>query len=973
LFVLLLFGAVFLVDGVEEDGDQLLEGVSTEGDFDGVDLSSSVSEVVEVAVVDVGGEERIFGLVPGKVFSNSGVDGGDPASGEEVVGAGSGRVKGLHHGEDVAGLEDLVELDGKGVLELSKRLDGGVDERVDITVLFEPGGQSSLLPDGDIGESAVEEESVCGVTDFSVFGAVEGSRDEDGKDLLLNNLVGEDIVSLTVSGDQDLLLLGNVEGGAGLDEAGKGEDGLNLDQGVDLLIHDLLDDFDNFGVSEVSEGSQKGDDPVLVLFGVGLETLLELFDEVGDELLGDVLFVAELAVEGNGEAGVADLLVDAGLVNQVGESEHGGGAELLLTLDGVVFDESEEVFKDFLGGSAEVHGDGGEGLGSFFSVEVTALDELEEEVDGGVGSSDGEGIQEDGAGNFLLFASGLDVLAGEFFNFGGVEDAEGLDDRGDLGQDFAFGNGVAFGGLDEVTDDFFHEFLDALLHRVALQGGDEHLGQGGFVNGGLTEESLVLVLGGVSHFFGGRRRGRGGRRRLAVLSRLSTTGLFLGFGRRSVKGSLVKAAFLLGFLFLGIEDVDEVVDGLGILDLDGFTLGDGQKSDVLLGSSDDLFGVGKTGVDAFLLGDLQDGVVATAVSASQIAGNEGTAEKVSTSVVSGTELEFSGGGVGKDGLVDASGEVDGLDDFVDLVVVVAKLLEGTGPGLFFGAAGRAFRGRRRRGGSLSVVLLVTSRLVLTLLLVLGGFGGRRGRRSTTALFLEVNGEGGIEGSVLGDGVVSFTLSVDGFFDGFEEETSFLVLFFGTDSVGFAVQVSFDEDVLAGGVKGPDGSHGLLDVDSPGRQVALNLDGGDDTTGKLDFHGAGQVLLQFLGNSSFLAVLEDTTFPAEFHIFLDFESAEVFGLDVDGTISDGGDHLGVFELESSVLLSDFGDSSHHTATNLVSVLLSAFPSEISRNKAGQEAHANKASNGLHVEYLLETINQEEIEKHNLKRSSQREEN
>lgn len=340
LFVLLLFGAVFLVDGVEEDGDQLLEGVSAEGDFDGVDLSSSVSEVVEVAVVDVGREEGIFGLVPGEVFSDSGVDGGDPASGEEVVGTGGRGVKGLQHGEDVAGLEDLVELDGKGALELGKRLDGGVDEGVDIAVLFEPGGQSSLLPDGDIGEGAVEEESVGGVTDFSVFGAVEGSGDEDGQDLLFDDLVGEDIVSLTVGGNQDLFLLGDVQGGAGLDEAGKSEDGLNLDQGVDLLVHDLLDDFDNFGVSEVSERSQKGDDPVLVLFGVGLETLLELFDEVGDELLGDVLFVAELAVEGNGEAGVADLLVDAGLVNQVGESEHGGGAELLLTLDGVVFNES---------------------------------------------------------------------------------------------------------------------------------------------------------------------------------------------------------------------------------------------------------------------------------------------------------------------------------------------------------------------------------------------------------------------------------------------------------------------------------------------------------------------------------------------------------------------------------------------------------------------------------------------------------
>ena len=56
-----------------------------------------------------------------------------------------------------------------------------------------------------------------------------------------------------------------------------------------------------------------------------------------------------------------------------------------------------------------------------------------------------------------------------------------------------------------------------------------------------------------------------------------------------------------------------------------------------------------------------------------------------TGVVTSMEVEFTWSVVGKDGLLAASGEVDGLDDLVDLVVLLAQLLESLGPGLFSGA------------------------------------------------------------------------------------------------------------------------------------------------------------------------------------------------------------------------------------------------------------------------------------------------
>ena len=71
--------------------------------------------------------------------------------------------------------------------------------------------------------------------------------------------------------------------------------------------------------------------------------------------------------------------------------------------------------------------------------------------------------------------------------------------------------------------------------------------------------------------------------------------------------------------------VDKVLDGLAVLDLLGLSVVlDGDQGDVVLDSGNDLLSVEETSVETFLLGDLQDGEVLTALTASNNAGDQGT-------------------------------------------------------------------------------------------------------------------------------------------------------------------------------------------------------------------------------------------------------------------------------------------------------------------------------------------------------------
>ena len=329
-----------LQEGIHKLEEELGNSVSSKRNLNGGNQCTTVTEGEEVLVVDVVRDESVMGLNPLDMLSEARVDFFDEFGSNKVVRASKTSVDGLDKGKNGAGLPLLVPCNSsQWSVQLSKVLDSAVDKGADGTVGLEPGGHGKLLPNGDVSVSAVKQEGHGSGTDFGVLTTVEGSRDKDGKDLLLNDLVGDRVKGLAVSGNGVLSLFMLVQTGAGLDEVLEGIDSLDLDEGIGLLIQDLLNGFNNIGGSEVGQRFEEDGDPVGGFRLVFLKALLKLLDEEGDEFLGDELGVTELSVKGDRVAGVLDALVDTGLVGQDGESQHGASADLLLALDGSVFNE----------------------------------------------------------------------------------------------------------------------------------------------------------------------------------------------------------------------------------------------------------------------------------------------------------------------------------------------------------------------------------------------------------------------------------------------------------------------------------------------------------------------------------------------------------------------------------------------------------------------------------------------------------
>jgi len=336
---------------------------------------------------------------------------------------------------------------------------------------------------------------------------------------------------------------------------------------------------------------------------------------------------------------------------------------------------------------------------------------------------------------------------------------------------------------------------------------------------------------------------------------------------------------MLGLL---VVPVDEVADGLSVANGLGLTVGlDGDQGDVVLNSSGNLLGVEETSVDAFLLGDLQDGEVLTALTASKDAGNQGTSPERTSSVVTSVVVKARGGRVGEDGLLGAGGEVDGLDDLVDLVVLLAILLESLGPSLFSRALLAAFG----RGGLLGL-----------------GAGARGG--AGLSLLLELVGV--VEGSILADGVVSLAFTMDGLLTGLPEETRLLVGFLSVARGSLAVQVALDQGVLASGVDGEERSNGLLNVLSPDGSSLRDLDGLNDSFLEDDFHGGFKVLQSILGQLLVLTLLNLTLSPSSGEFLVNLGSLKLFSLDIDGVLSGGGQEQSVIKFKSGLLVIDFSN-------------------------------------------------------------------
>lgn len=145
-------------------------------------------------------------------------------------------IQRLEKGTDRAGLHNhlLVET-GWSNFQLSKTVDGGENEVVDFVGNREPSAHGQLLPNGDIGVSAVDGHLDGSNTDSWVLSLVQRNRHEKRKDLVLNKIVGDwvafntvDFVLVIVSVDITVAVLNGIIFFVGADEVLEGVNSLGL-------------------------------------------------------------------------------------------------------------------------------------------------------------------------------------------------------------------------------------------------------------------------------------------------------------------------------------------------------------------------------------------------------------------------------------------------------------------------------------------------------------------------------------------------------------------------------------------------------------------------------------------------------------------------------------------------------------------------------------------------------------------------
>jgi len=406
---------------------------------------------------------------------------------------------------------------------------------------------------------------------------------------------------------------------------------------------------------------------------------------------------------------------------------------------------------------------------------------------------------------------------------------------------------------------------------------------------------------------------------------------------------VLELSLALELLFLRVEGVSQVVDFLRVLNLLNWNLGLGDlvKGQVLDGGGEDFLFEAVSGVGLLVLNNVQDGVLLTVTTTSEEASVDGAFPKGSQAVVTESVEKSSGGGVSEDWLVPAGGEVDGFHDLVDLISLVAELLESPWPwdfsldGLVTVLSGSRVLvlGQLLVGGVLLEVVVVLVAVGLgflraffaaaLLLLALGVLLVGAGVIVLDWLSLLLELEWSVEGSVLGDGVVGLAFTVNGLLHGLIEESGLLVLLVLADGVGLTVQVASNNDIDASGVQDEVGDLSLLHVDSPGGKTAIDLDGVDDALSHSHFNGRLKVLLELTLDLNWVLVLKDSVPPATFDFRVDLDSLEVDWLQVDGFWSDNGQLHLVFNLESGVL-SVLAESGENTSTNIVGVSVTHLP-------------------------------------------------
>lgn len=241
--------------------NDLLEGAEVNGGFNGVDTNSARAEGKVVSEVDAGWQGRVAGAEPRELTEELGVQVLDLSGVEEVGGfAHVFVIQRLEERKDGASLDDhLLVKTSWSNFQLGKLVDGGVDEVVDILGGLEPGAHSQLLPDGDISVGAVDQHLDGGTTHNGMFSLVQSDGDEERKNLLLNDIIGDwvslntvDFILVFLSVHVSVSVLDWVVLFVRADEVLEGKDCLGLLLDIVGIVQDLLDNLDHFWMANVS-------------------------------------------------------------------------------------------------------------------------------------------------------------------------------------------------------------------------------------------------------------------------------------------------------------------------------------------------------------------------------------------------------------------------------------------------------------------------------------------------------------------------------------------------------------------------------------------------------------------------------------------------------------------------------------------------------------------------------------------------
>jgi hypothetical protein len=268
----------------------------------------------------------------------------------------------------------------------------------------------------------------------------------------------------------------------------------------------------------------------------------------------------------------------------------------------------------------------------------------------------------------------------------------------------------------------------------------------------------------------------------------------------------------------------------------------------------------------------------------------------------------------------AVGEVDRLDDFENVVILIAEMMEGLVP------------------WELGVVFLFGI-----------SFDGLNDFMVEFMRFFRVDGwlslflvlEWWDEGQVLADGVISLAFTMNGFLHGLVEIARLVFVLFG----GLTVQVTTEDSIDASGVQDEVGHLSLLHVDGPNRQITLDLEGSDDTLLHGEFNWGFEEHAEFFREFNGFLSTEFSISPSTMDFIVDFNKLDMGWLQVDFVFSDNGQDNIVVHFKSSILGIDFSNSSHNASTDGISVTLSNFPSKLGRYNPSHKAKGEKA-NSLH---------------------------